>query len=163
MQCVCFHDNLKVFTFSNSAKMLLKACMEIKKHYIYFFLLGWIGWKRMAEQHRNTISVCIVFVSEHIALFSWIAISDHLQCSSAVWIIELKINWDEIIFPAVLQQHILSHMSQQWLLRPTLDQRGVKDCSCLRYEAGSQSSRAAEVHRTISAHRPHWSGNKGSI
>ncbi|XP_024913778.1 tubulin polyglutamylase ttll6 [Cynoglossus semilaevis] len=55
------------------------------------------------------------------------------------------------------QQHILSHMSQQWLLRPTLDQRGVKDCSCLRYEAGSQSSRAAEVHRTISAHRPHWS------
>lgn len=62
MQCVCFHDNLKVFTFSNSAKMLLKACMEIKKHYIYFFFTGmnWLETNgRTAQEHNQCLhSLC---------------------------------------------------------------------------------------------------------
>uniref|UniRef100_A0A4W6DZ26 Tubulin tyrosine ligase-like family, member 6 n=2 Tax=Lates calcarifer TaxID=8187 RepID=A0A4W6DZ26_LATCA len=53
------------------------------------------------------------------------------------------------------QQHVHSHMTQQRLLRPTLDQRSLNESGCLQYEPESHN-RMGEIRRTISAQRIHW-------
>ncbi|XP_038591113.1 tubulin polyglutamylase ttll6 isoform X1 [Micropterus salmoides] len=53
------------------------------------------------------------------------------------------------------RQHIHSHMTQQRLLRPSLDQRSLNESTCLQSEQESHN-RAGQIRRTISAQRIHW-------
>ncbi|XP_023262611.1 tubulin polyglutamylase TTLL6 [Seriola lalandi dorsalis] len=55
----------------------------------------------------------------------------------------------------ISRQHAHSHMTQQRLLRPTIDQRSLNESSCLQQESKSLN-RAEEIRRTSSAQRIHW-------
>ncbi|XP_044036050.1 tubulin polyglutamylase ttll6 [Siniperca chuatsi] len=53
------------------------------------------------------------------------------------------------------RQHIHSHVTQQRLLRLTMDQRSLNESACLQSEPESHN-RAREIGRTISAQRIQW-------
>ncbi|XP_037611797.1 tubulin polyglutamylase ttll6 isoform X1 [Sebastes umbrosus] len=52
--------------------------------------------------------------------------------------------------PCISRQHIHYHMTQQHLIRPTVDQRSLNESE------PESHNRGGEIHRTISAQRIHW-------
>ncbi|XP_040885483.1 tubulin polyglutamylase ttll6 [Toxotes jaculatrix] len=61
----------------------------------------------------------------------------------------------------ISRQLVHSHMTQQRLLRPTIEQRSLNESACPQHEPESHN-RAGEIRRTISGQRIHWPGKHTS-